>query len=906
MRIVETPAPPVTSRLIETRSGEIEVLAPRDWTSPRVEAWLDWAADLPCDHPPRAPEDLGAAGEVDPLLAGGPDRYARRLAAWGLALGVFPSAGEAVSFRRDLFDALARGLYAPGPVLAFGARAHPLAEDPAMAPPRPALGVEALRTAAADENIAAHWDAVAQSVMRCAGPPDACTDPRVNHALARAASEARRAGIGDTRLHDAIALGAHGAAGIYPGRRSAPLTVWAERMDGPGARLAAQTAWAGADLTLTFSPADAASIDLARLAARGWINLLAARGDEALIDLAALAVTALEIETSAGFLGTPEDAYARRDRRPLALGLAGLAERLVVEGLAYGAPEGRARAGALQALALGAARRRSAELAARLGAYPRYDVDAAAGRWDAPRAQAALAALPQTPTTTRARALLDEAAALEARHGRRHAQCLAAAGDPDAQLRLGALSLGLEPWRGPLTVAETGDGETFRALDAVLAEGLAGLGLEGGAVQGELLGHRTLEGAPHIDPGALTARGFTEHEIARVEEALPLAGALAEAFAPAVVGAGFLADVLGVPPEAIAQPDFDLLKVLGLTAEEIAAAEAYVLGAPGLARCANLSPAQAAILRGRDETPLADRMAMIAAVDPFLCAPAVAVWPLAFGDPPRAAEAAFAEAAGSSLRAVRLDRAPAPFDFHLDLPALEAAPAAPPAEARVVERIVEIDRARRKLPDRRKGYIQKASVGGHKVYLHTGEYEDGELGEIFIDMHKEGAAFRSVMNNFAIAISIGLQYGVPLEEFVDAFVFTRFDPAGPVTGNDSVRSATSILDYVFRELGVSYLGRADLANPDPDHLDADGLGRGDLDMRPSDDASDAQLLSRFISRGFSRGAAPSNLIFLPTSGRPAARSAEVCAACGDTAVVSKGQSRICETCGVRQARSGDA
>src|SRR6185312_12776353 len=124
------------------------------------------------------------------------------------------------------------------------------------------------------------------------------------------------------------------------------------------------------------------------------------------------------------------------------------------------------------------------------------------------------------------------------------------------------------------------------------------------------------------------------------------------------------------------------------------------------------------------------------------------------------------------------------------------------------------------------GYTQKASVGGHKVYLHTGEYEDGELGEIFLDMHKEGAAFRSLMNNFAVAISIGLQYGVPLEEFVDAFVFTRFEPAGPVTGNDTVKSATSILDYIFRELGVSYLGRKDLATGDPGELNADGLGLG--------------------------------------------------------------------------------
>ena len=120
------------------------------------------------------------------------------------------------------------------------------------------------------------------------------------------------------------------------------------------------------------------------------------------------------------------------------------------------------------------------------------------------------------------------------------------------------------------------------------------------------------------------------------------------------------------------------------------------------------------------------------------------------------------------------------------------------AAERIVERIVERQREREKLPNRRKSYTQKATVGGHKVYLHTGEYEDGRLGEIFIDMHKEGSAFRSLMNNFAIAISLGLQCGVPLEEYVDAFTFTRFEPAGLVQGNDTIKNATSILDYIFR------------------------------------------------------------------------------------------------------------
>ena len=191
-------------------------------------------------------------------------------------------------------------------------------------------------------------------------------------------------------------------------------------------------------------------------------------------------------------------------------------------------------------------------------------------------------------------------------------------------------------------------------------------------------------------------------------------------------------------------------------------------------------------------------------------------------------------------------------------------------------------------------------MGGHKVYIHTGEYEDGELGEIFIDMHKEGAAFRSLMNNFAIAISIGLQYGVPLDEFVDAFVFTRFEPAGRVTGNDSIGSATSILDYIFRELGVSYLGREELANADADPLDADGLGQGK--------AEELVPAARFISKGFARGHTPDNLVVLPfgrdreaTTPIQTVIDADACPACGDFALQNKGGEWVCDSCGTAPA-----
>jgi ribonucleoside-diphosphate reductase alpha chain len=170
---------------------------------------------------------------------------------------------------------------------------------------------------------------------------------------------------------------------------------------------------------------------------------------------------------------------------------------------------------------------------------------------------------------------------------------------------------------------------------------------------------------------------------------------------------------------------------------------------------------------------------------------------------------------------------------------------------RIIERLVERAQARERLPDRRKGYTQKARVGGHKVYLRTGEYIDGRLGEIFIDMHKEGAAFRSLMNNFAIAISVGLQYGVPLEEYVDAFTFTRFEPAGPVQGNDAIKNATSILDYIFRELAVSYLGRNDLSHIDPSEIGPDALDHGKGSSR-SPQAVPTAGPGNIVSRGFVR------------------------------------------------------
>ena len=482
---------------------------------------------------------------------------------------------------------------------------------------------------------------------------------------------------------------------------------------------------------------------------------------------------------------------------------------------------------------------------------------------------------------------------------------LALFSDPELALRLGGADPSGAPSPGPVITVETADAEGYRTLSGASLRALEGLGIDVADARLHALGLRGLSGAPGVDRAALEARGFTDHEIAAVESALPMATRLSDVLSVRVIDPGFLTDVLGLTEAELADPTLDLPERMGFSPEQVALSDAAIAGSGRLSDLPGLTEAQAAALATLAEIPIADTVAMAATLAPLLATPPV----VAFEAEAEALDAILEGLGdtGGVILAPRIKRGLLERQRLRDPSPAEAAAApaaAPEPEARIIERRVEVERppTRRKLPDRRKGYIQKASVGGHKVYLHTGEYDDGELGEIFIDMHKEGAAFRSLMNNFAVSISIGLQYGVPLDDFVDAFVFTRFEPAGQVTGNDSVRSATSILDYIFRELGISYLGRDDLANADGE-LNADGLGRGAADGQPLE-APEPQPASRFISRGFSRGAAPDNLVFLPTPqerGAPGGlrRDADVCPDCGDTALVRKGADLICDTCGVR-------
>ena len=322
----------------------------------------------------------------------------------------------------------------------------------------------------------------------------------------------------------------------------------------------------------------------------------------------------------------------------------------------------------------------------------------------------------------------------------------------------------------------------------------------------------------------------------------------------------------------MAAPSFDLLAHLGFSKREIEAANIHVCGAMTVEGAPHLKPEHYAVFdcanpcgrTGKRYLSVDSHIRMLAAAQPFISGAISKTINMPNEATVEDCKAAYILSWKLGLKANALyrdgsklsqplqsqliadeDEDEDVIEAFLDKPA--AARAAGLAE-KIVEKVVErivVMRERERMPDRRKGYTQKAVVGGHKIYLRTGEYDDGKLGEIFIDMHKEGAALRSLLNNFAIAVSLGLQYGVPLDEYVDAFTFTRFEPSGPVQGNNSIKYATSILDYVFRELAVSYLSRFDLAHVDPSGEGFDALGKGVEEGKPAPDA-------RFVSKGLTR------------------------------------------------------
>jgi len=571
--------------------------------------------------------------------------------------------------------------------------------------------------------------------------------------------------------------------------------------------------------------------------------------------------------------------------RTLGLGYANIGGLLMAMGLSYDSPEGRALCGAITAVMTGRAYATSAEMAEELGAFPGYEENAehmlrvirnhrraahgeAAGYeglevmpvpLDAP-------SCPEPDLVAAAARAWDDALDLGRKHGYRNAQATVIAPTGTIGLVMDCDTTGIEPDFAIVKFKKLAGGGYFKIINRTVPEALKKLGYRPNEIEAIVryaVGHGTLDGAPGIDHEALREKGFTDEALEKLESGLAAAFDIKFAFNKWSLGEEFLTGTLGIEQAKVDDFSFDLLAHLGFTKADIDAANTYVCGAMTLEGAPYLKAehlpvfdcANACGRIGKRFLSVESHIRMMAAAQPFISGAISKTINMPNGALVEDCQDAYMLSWKLGLKANALYRDGSKLSQPLsaavleeeDLDALEDAIEQPRAAAipqvveRIVEKVVEVERAaqRKRLPNRRKGYTQKAMVGGHKVYLRTGEHDDGKLAEIFIDMHKEGSAFRSVMNNFAIAVSIGLQYGVPLEEYVDAFTFTRFEPAGLVQGNDTIKNATSILDYIFRELAVSYLSRNDLAHVEPQDLHPDTVGRGVKDGEKSEPAEAA-------------------------------------------------------------------
>ncbi len=548
--------------------------------------------------------------------------------------------------------------------------------------------------------------------------------------------------------------------------------------------------------------------------------------------------------------------------RTLGLGYANLGALSMRRGVAYDSPEAYAFCGAVSAIMHFTALATSAELAAELGPFQGYERNKEhmlrVVRNHRRAAYAAEAAEYEQLTVTPAgidaatcepellevaRYEADRALALGETHGFRNAQVTLIAPTGTIGLVMDCDTTGIEPDFALVKFKKLAGGGYFKIVNASVPPALERLGYTPEQVDDIVrycVGSGSLEGAPHIHPDALRGFGFSEAMVEAVEAALPTAFDARFAFTRYTVGDDAIVDGLGIDREDLDAPGFDLLAALGFSEAEIDEANTYICGTMTVEGAPHLLDEHLPVFDcankcgriGTRAIRALSHVEMMAAAQPFLSGAISKTINL----PASASIADVAECYRVSwkkmVKANALYRDGSKLSQPLSGAAAEAldvgaeieVPAELPGAEQVAERIVQVMGERRRLPHRRAGYTQKATLAGHKVYLRTGEYEDGTLGEIFIDMHKEGAAYRSLMNNFAIAVSLGLQHGVPLEEFVDAFVFTRFEPNGMVVGNDKIKMATSVIDYIFREVAISYLDRNDLSHVDDQDLRADEVG----------------------------------------------------------------------------------
>ncbi len=623
----------------------------------------------------------------------------------------------------------------------------------------------------------------------------------------------------------------------------------------------------------------------------------------------------LEISVTMAQFPSKEIAQLSYDFRTLGLGYANIGGLLMNMGYSYDSDEGRSICGALTAIMTGVAYATSAEIAGQLGPFKGYERNAehmlrvirnhrraAQGVTNGYEKLAVKPVpldhdnCPDKRLVELAMSAWDDALSLGEENGYRNAQATVIAPTGTIGLVMDCDTTGIEPDFALVKFKKLAGGGYFKIINRSVPLALEKLGYSSAEIEeivSYAVGHGSIGNAPGINHTSLAGHGFGTNELAKVDAALESAFDIRFVFNQWTLGEDFCTGVLGIPATKLNDPTFDLLRHLGFSKADIDAANDHVCGTMTLEGAPHLKEEHYSIFdcanpcgkKGKRFLGVDSHITMMAAAQSFISGAISKTINMPNDATIEDCQKAYELSWSLGVKANALYRDGSKLSQPLAAALVEdddeaaeilesgsAQEKAVTLAEKVIEKVVvkEIIRSHReKLPHRRKGYTQKAIVGGHKVYLRTGEYEDGQLGEIFIDMHKEGAGFRAMMNNFAIAVSVGLQYGVPLEEFVDAFTFTKFEPAGMVQGNDSIKNATSILDYIFRELAVSYLDRTDLAHVKPEGASFDDLGRGEEDglsnvAEISDGAASKSLevLKQISSTGYLRKRLPQDLMVL--------------------------------------------
>ena len=567
------------------------------------------------------------------------------------------------------------------------------------------------------------------------------------------------------------------------------------------------------------------------------------------------------LEISVLMAGFPSKPIAEKSYvfRTLGLGYANLGSLLMRQGIPYGSPKALAICGALTAILTGESFATSAEMAAKLGAFPGFEKNREAmlrvmrnhrrAAYDVPDEEyEGLTIFPQgidphqapSDLLTAARDTWDRAVSLGEAHGYRNAQATVIAPTGTIGLVMDCDTTGIEPDFALVKFKKLAGGGYFKIINQSLPPALKKLGYTQEQIFDIITyatGTRTLRNAPFINHETLKAKGFNTEALERIESTLDGAFEVHFAFNKWTLGEDFCRERLGMTEPQINDPNFHMLKELGFSQEEIMAANDYCCGTMTVEGAPHLQAEHLPVFDcanrcgriGKRFIPTDAHILTMAAAQPFISGAISKTINMPAESSVGDVQHAYYLGWKNMLKAVALYRDGSKLSQPLNASSdtRETAEESDQVMAKaqeITERVmVRYLAKRRPLPTRRGGYTQKAIIGGHKIYLRTGEYEDGTLGEIFLDMHKEGAAFRSLMNCFAIAISLGLQHGVPLEEFVEAFLFTRFEPNGPVNLNDRIKMSTSIIDYIFRELAITYLARTDLQQVMPEDLRGDSV-----------------------------------------------------------------------------------